>query len=123
LYFHETFDMELIGGLIGIRQDPRTLCLRPEIGWAVRQAPVVREVPALITSANVGRIRSGMTSSEVTSILGDGRVVQRGESVHRSAEGLARRTTTVLEWQEGGRGVTITFENDKVVDMHRRGLE
>jgi hypothetical protein len=122
-YFHEAFDMEFIGGLIGIRQDPRTLSLRPEIGWAVRQAPVVREVQVLITSANVGRIRSGMTSPEVTAILGGGKVVQRGESAHRSAEGWARLTTTVLEWQEGGRGVTVTFENDKVVDMHHRGLE
>jgi hypothetical protein len=84
---------------------------------------VVREVPALITSANVARIRTGMTLSDVTSILGDGRVVQSGESGHRSAEGWARRTTAVLEWQEGGRGVTVTFENDKVVNMYRRGLE
>jgi hypothetical protein len=122
-YFHETFDMEFIGGLIGIRQDPRTLCLRPEIGWAVRQAPVVREVPALITSANVGRIRTGMTVSEVTSILGGGSVVQSGESVHRSAEGFARRTTRVLKWQERGREVTVTFENDRVVDLHHRGVE
>jgi hypothetical protein len=27
--------MEFIGGLVGIRQDAQTLCLRPEIGWAV----------------------------------------------------------------------------------------
>jgi hypothetical protein len=32
------FEMEFVGGLIGIRQDAQTLCLRPEIGWAVRQA-------------------------------------------------------------------------------------
>lgn len=30
--------MEFVGGLMGIRQDPDTLCLRPEIGWAVREA-------------------------------------------------------------------------------------
>ena len=32
------YDMEFIGGLIGIRQDTRTLCLRPEIGWVVWEA-------------------------------------------------------------------------------------
>jgi hypothetical protein len=32
------FDMEFIGGLVGIAQDPPTLCLRPEIGWAIREA-------------------------------------------------------------------------------------
>lgn len=31
------FDMEFIGGLIGVAQDPQTLCLRPEIGWIVRE--------------------------------------------------------------------------------------
>ena len=34
-YFETHFDMEFIGGLIGIKQDAQTLCLRPEIGWAV----------------------------------------------------------------------------------------
>lgn len=33
-----TYDMEFIGGLIGVSQDSRTLCLRPEIGWAVQDA-------------------------------------------------------------------------------------
>ncbi len=33
-------DMELLGGLVGIRQEPGTLSLRPEIGWAVRELPV-----------------------------------------------------------------------------------
>jgi hypothetical protein len=34
------FEMEFIGGLIGIRQEPQTLCLRPEIGWTVREVKV-----------------------------------------------------------------------------------
>src|SRR5262249_46279625 len=36
-YFHKTFDMELLGGFVGVGQDQTTLTLRPEIGWAVRQ--------------------------------------------------------------------------------------
>jgi hypothetical protein len=27
--------MEFVGGLAGIRQDPDSLALRPEIGWAI----------------------------------------------------------------------------------------
>jgi len=37
------FEMEFVGGLIGVRQDAQTLCLRPEIGWAVRQVGNRRE--------------------------------------------------------------------------------
>jgi hypothetical protein len=32
------YQMEFVGGLMGISQNPTTLCLRPEIGWAVRAA-------------------------------------------------------------------------------------
>jgi hypothetical protein len=38
LYLEQAFEMEFVGGLVGVRQDPETLCLRPEIGWAVREA-------------------------------------------------------------------------------------
>jgi hypothetical protein len=31
------WDMEFLGGFVGVAQDPETLCLRPEIGWAVRE--------------------------------------------------------------------------------------
>ncbi len=37
-YFETHFEMEFIGGLIGVKQDTQTLCLRPEIGWAVWEA-------------------------------------------------------------------------------------
>jgi len=29
--------MEFSGGFVGVAQDPRTLRLRPEIGWSVRE--------------------------------------------------------------------------------------
>jgi hypothetical protein len=32
-------DMEFLGGFMGVAQDHETLALRPEIGWAVREAP------------------------------------------------------------------------------------
>jgi hypothetical protein len=38
-YFDKTFDMEFLGGFVGVAQDNETLALRPEIGWAVREAP------------------------------------------------------------------------------------
>jgi hypothetical protein len=36
-YPGNTFDMELLGGFVGVAQDPATLALRPEVGWAVRE--------------------------------------------------------------------------------------
>jgi hypothetical protein len=38
-YFDELFDMEFLGGFVGVAQDAATLALRPEIGWAVRESP------------------------------------------------------------------------------------
>jgi len=38
-YLDDVFDMELVAGPIGVRQDPVTLSLRPEIGRAVRGRP------------------------------------------------------------------------------------
>ncbi len=32
-----SFDMEFLGGFVGVAQDQETLTLRPEIGWAVRE--------------------------------------------------------------------------------------
>ena len=42
------FEMEFIGGLLGISQDSQSLRLRPEIGWAIREArPTDAEVQSL----------------------------------------------------------------------------
>jgi hypothetical protein len=38
----EIFDMKLLGGFVGIAQDPVTLAVRPAIGWGVREAGVPR---------------------------------------------------------------------------------
>jgi hypothetical protein len=35
-YLDQRFDMELLGGFVGVAQDSATLALRPEIGWAIR---------------------------------------------------------------------------------------
>ncbi len=37
-YLRADYAMEFLGGLVGVRQDRETLGLRPEVGWAVRQA-------------------------------------------------------------------------------------
>ena len=37
-YLDRCFDMEFLGGFVGVAQDPESLTLRPEIGWAVREA-------------------------------------------------------------------------------------
>ncbi len=37
-YFESSYKMEFLGGFVGVRQDLNDLSLRPEIGWAVREA-------------------------------------------------------------------------------------
>ena len=39
-YNFQNYEMEFLSGFIGIRQDRKTLTLRPEIGWLVREKPV-----------------------------------------------------------------------------------
>jgi hypothetical protein len=41
-YLEKSFDMELLGGFVGVSQDKETLAVKPEIGWAVREAPAAR---------------------------------------------------------------------------------
>jgi hypothetical protein len=38
-YHFRKIQMEFLGGFVGVEQDPNTLALRPEIGWAVRKSP------------------------------------------------------------------------------------
>ncbi len=40
-YYKLEFDMEFLGGFVGVQQDQDDLTLRPEIGWAVRDAQAV----------------------------------------------------------------------------------
>jgi len=95
----------------------------PGKGCAIRKARAVHEVPTRITCETVGRIVAGMAFSEVSDLFGEGKVLQKGESMHRSVGGTCVKTTTaVIEWQEGDRRVTIAFQNDKVVEKHHTGL-
>jgi hypothetical protein len=41
-YLKRLFDMEFLGGFVGVSQDKETLAVKPEIGWAVREAPAAR---------------------------------------------------------------------------------
>jgi hypothetical protein len=36
-YLENIYPMQFIGGFVGVRQDQTDLCLRPEIGWAIRE--------------------------------------------------------------------------------------
>jgi hypothetical protein len=37
-YIGNIYEMEFVAGLIGVSQEPESLCLRPEIGWVVMEA-------------------------------------------------------------------------------------
>jgi hypothetical protein len=41
-YLKQSFDMEFLGGFVGLSQDKETLAVKPEIGWAVREAPTAK---------------------------------------------------------------------------------
>jgi hypothetical protein len=45
-YFGTDHEMQFVGGLIGITQDPATLCLRPEIGWAILDKQRITQIEA-----------------------------------------------------------------------------
>jgi hypothetical protein len=38
-FIRSSYEMEFLGGFVGIQQDGSTLRLRPEIGWAIRETP------------------------------------------------------------------------------------
>jgi len=38
-YLETDFEMEFLGGFVGMTQESKTFCLRPEVGWVVREAP------------------------------------------------------------------------------------
>ena len=44
----KTVAMEMLGGFVGITQDPETLALRPKLGWAVRESPANYQVMARV---------------------------------------------------------------------------
>jgi hypothetical protein len=36
-YYDTPYDMEFLGGFVGIKQEPKDMTFRPEIGWVVRE--------------------------------------------------------------------------------------
>jgi hypothetical protein len=45
-YLDQEYEMELLGGFVGVAQDAGTLALRPEIGWVVRDIALIRSLEA-----------------------------------------------------------------------------
>ena len=39
-YYHEVYNMEFLGGFVGIKQDLDDLFIRPEIGWVVLETVI-----------------------------------------------------------------------------------
>jgi len=91
-----------------------------------------------VNQANYARINNGMTAAEVEAILGPG-TEQASSAVSVPAmpnmPGMPAATgtpavgapgttvsTRVLTWREGGRVITVTLMNDKVVSKAQVGL-
>lgn len=43
--YNTTYDMEFLGGAVGVYQDPKTLAVEPAIGWAIRDQGTSKEGP------------------------------------------------------------------------------
>lgn len=59
-----THEMDLIGGFMGLAQDPTTLAVRPAIGWAVRD-----HAEAVIVHVSPRRRRLEVSSEEIAAAL------------------------------------------------------
>lgn len=46
-YLRDRYDMRFVAGFVGVRQDPETFSVRPEIGWAVYDAAQVEAARAV----------------------------------------------------------------------------
>jgi len=46
-YFEEKFQMNFLGGFVGVSQDPDTKALKPEIGWLVGEQEKEEEDPTV----------------------------------------------------------------------------
>ncbi len=44
-YYDEVYDMNFIGGFVGVSQDENSLALKPEIGWAIQDTNIVSKGP------------------------------------------------------------------------------
>ena len=44
-YDDTTYDMEFLGGVVGVHQDAKTLAIEPAIGWAIRDKGTSKEGP------------------------------------------------------------------------------
>lgn len=64
-YLGREHDMEFVGGLIGVAQDPATLSLRPEIGWAILDLDTIRRVNAEEAARERARVEAQRFRAEV----------------------------------------------------------
>ena len=77
--------------------------------------------PTRLTLANYGRVRTGMSRYEVGDVLGFGWKTIAENEFGQGTE--FHVTTEALEWQDGMRIVTCTFQNGKLVQKAQAGLE
>jgi hypothetical protein len=57
-YLGTHYEMEFVGGLIGVAQDAATLALRPEIGWAIVDTQRIAEIKAKEVAARLAGVEA-----------------------------------------------------------------
>jgi Domain of unknown function (DUF4419) len=103
--YERRFSMQLIGGFVGVAQDPGTLALRPVIGWAVRDAPAA--VPARSVPAQV---RARPLPEEATLIAG--RVSDAMSLTPFELTALVARVEDLLQGASPAAGVRVAVAGD-----------
>jgi hypothetical protein len=72
----------------------------------------LEQTPANLTRANVDRIASGAYRREVIHLLGPYKQIK-----------IAKPGEMILNWEDGDKLISLTFNNDRVVNKLVRGLE
>lgn len=82
-YFSSQFDMEFLGGFVGVSQDSATLSLRPEVGWAVCELVSSDRAPRKTPNARLV-VREPFEGPDVL-LLGEQLHIQRCSSTEAPA--------------------------------------
>ncbi|MCW5765462.1 MAG: outer membrane protein assembly factor BamE [Phycisphaeraceae bacterium] len=75
-----------------------------------------------LTRDNLAQVKPGMTLTQVEAILGRGELEPTAEGTSISGAGIGStdgrgKPPKIMVWKEGRTRITVTFQNDKVLDV------
>jgi len=84
-YYGDRYDMRFAAGFVGVRQDPETMSVRPEIGWAVYEPKQVEAARAVREqeSTRARNEAAGLASARAQAWTSKARCQRCGEWIYR----------------------------------------